>query len=86
MVELDHAGGHQWLQKATFLELWAKLASALQHKKTRMRISLCMEKQVAIPLWKSVTQISISSGEPVSVAQLRWRSTRLFSSFWVPFG
>uniref|UniRef100_A0A8D0DHI9 DDE Tnp4 domain-containing protein n=1 Tax=Salvator merianae TaxID=96440 RepID=A0A8D0DHI9_SALMN len=52
----------QWLQnfrmrKATFLELCARLAPALQRQKTRMRIPLSVEKRVAIALWKLATSV-----------------------------
>lgn len=52
----------QWLQnfrmrKATFLELCASLAPALQRQKTRMRVPLSVEKRVAIALWKLATSV-----------------------------
>ncbi|KAM9132648.1 uncharacterized protein ACDP82_008740 [Pangshura tecta] len=49
------------MRKATFMGLCEELAPTLQHKDTRLRAALMVEKQVAIAVWKLATPDSYQS-------------------------
>lgn len=41
-----------WVHKTVFLDLYAELSPAIQHKDIKLRAALTGEKSMAITLWK----------------------------------